>query len=50
MKKVSFQSEGLNLVGHLYYPADYVQGEQYPAIIASGSWTTVKEQMAGLYA
>ena len=50
MKKVHFKSEGLNIVGHLFYPANYEMGKQYPAIISSGSWTTVKEQMAGLYA
>lgn len=50
MKKINFKSEGINLVGHLFYPKDYQVGEQYPAIIVSGSWTTVKEQMAGLYA
>ena len=48
--KVSFQSEGETLVGDLYVPADYETGKTYPAIIVSGSWTTVKEQMAGLYA
>ncbi|TKG89597.1 alpha/beta hydrolase [Puteibacter caeruleilacunae] len=50
VKTVNFKSEGLKLVGNLYYPADYVKGETYPAIIVAGSWTTVKEQMAGLYA
>lgn len=50
MKKVSFKSEGLDLVGNLYYPADFQANQTYPAIIVSGSWTTVKEQMAGLYA
>lgn len=50
MKKVNFKSEGLNLVGNLYYPQNYEEGKQYPAIVVSGSWTTVKEQMAGLYA
>lgn len=50
MKKVNFKSEGVNLVGNLYYPADYEEGKSYPAIVVSGSWTTVKEQMAGLYA
>ncbi|WP_425075278.1 alpha/beta hydrolase [Psychroserpens sp. S379A] len=50
MEKVTFKSDGLNLVGHLYYPANYVEGHTYPAVIVSGSWTTVKEQMAGLYA
>ena len=50
MKKIEFNSEGLKLVGHVYYPTDYKNGEQYPAVVCSGSWTTVKEQMAGLYA
>lgn len=50
MEKVTFKSEGLNLVGNLYYPENYESEKMYPAIIVSGSWTTVKEQMAGLYA
>lgn len=50
MEGINFKSEGLNLVGNLYYPADYKKGENYPAIVVAGSWTTVKEQMAGLYA
>ncbi|WMX13157.1 alpha/beta hydrolase [Aureispira sp. CCB-E] len=50
MKKINFKSEGLNLIGNLYYPENYESGKKYPAIVVSGSWTTVKEQMAGLYA
>ncbi len=50
MKKVSFNSEGATLVGNLYYPINYDPSQTYPALIVSGSWTTVKEQMAGLYA
>jgi len=50
MEKVDFKSEGLNIVGNLYYPSNYEKGSAYPAIIVVGSWTTVKEQMAGLYA
>lgn len=50
MEGINFKSEGLNIVGNLYYPEDYKKGESYPAIIVAGSWTTVKEQMAGLYA
>ncbi|WP_412984616.1 alpha/beta hydrolase [Pontimicrobium sp. IMCC45349] len=50
MKTVNFKSEGLNLVGNLYYPPNFEEGKQYPTIVSSGSWTTVKEQMAGLYA
>lgn len=50
MKKIAFKSAGLNLVGNLYYPTDFTTAKTYPALIISGSWTTVKEQMAGLYA
>lgn len=50
MERINFKSEGLNIVGNLYYPANYKKGESYPAIIVAGSWTTVKEQMSGLYA
>lgn len=50
VRKVNFTSEGENMVGNLYLPANYVAGQSYPAVIVSGSWTTVKEQMAGLYA
>ena len=50
MNKVTFKSEGLNLVGNLFYPANFQNDKTYPALIISGSWTTVKEQMAGLYA
>ena len=50
MEKVNFKSEGMNLVGNLFYPENYERGKKYPAIVVSGSWTTVKEQMAGAYA
>ena len=50
MKKIEFKSEGALLVGNLYYPSNFDAKKQYPAVIVSGSWTTVKEQMAGLYA
>lgn len=50
MERVEFKSEGLNIVGNLYYPANYKKGITHPTIIVVGSWTTVKEQMAGLYA
>ena len=50
VRKVSFNSEGETLVGNLYLPANYDSEQSYPAVVVSGSWTTVKEQMAGLYA
>lgn len=50
INKVSFQSEGETLKGNLYLPENYKSGTKLPAIVVTGSWTTVKEQMAGLYA
>ena len=48
--QVSFKSEGETLVGHLYLPPTFDPALQYAAVIVTGSWTTVKEQMAGMYA
>ncbi len=50
MKKIYFNSEGAKLSGNLYLPKNFDQSRTYPAVVVSGSWTTVKEQMAGLYA
>ncbi len=50
VKKISFDSEGVKLIGNLYYPKNFDSAKKYPAVVVSGSWTTVKEQMAGLYA
>jgi len=50
VQKVSFLSEGAQLAGNLYYSSDYQPGQALPTIVVGGSWTTVKEQMAGLYA
>ncbi len=50
VNRVSFQSEGENMVGNLYLPAAYKLGDKLPAVVVTGSWTSVKEQMAGLYA
>jgi fermentation-respiration switch protein FrsA (DUF1100 family) len=50
MEKVNFKSQGVQLTGDIFYPANYDQASQYPAIIVTGAWTTVKEQMPMLYA
>ncbi|MGL4622837.1 alpha/beta hydrolase [Chroococcidiopsis sp.] len=50
LNRVTFQSEGEKLVGNLYLPANYKAGDKLPTVVVAGSWTTVKEQMAGLYA
>jgi dienelactone hydrolase len=47
---VSFISEGVELKGDLYLPEGFDSAQTYPAVVVTGSWTTVKEQMAGLYA
>lgn len=46
MKRVEFKSEGKTLVGNLIVP----ENNNGKGIVVSGSWTTVKEQMAGGYA
>lgn len=45
LQKVSFESGGNRLVGHLF-----ASDKSAPGVLVTGSWTTVKEQMADLYA
>ncbi|MER5546260.1 alpha/beta fold hydrolase [Streptomyces sp. NPDC002589] len=47
---VALPSEGVELVGSLYRPASRPTGDAGPAVVVVGSWTTIKEQMAGRYA
>lgn len=49
-KRVSFESQGKTLAGNLYLPDDYREGEKLPAVVITGAWTTVKEQMPATYA
>ncbi|MEM9603481.1 MAG: alpha/beta hydrolase [Pseudomonadota bacterium] len=45
---VRFDSAGTPLRGTFYHPSE---GEgPWPAVVVTGAWTTVKEQMAGTYA
>ncbi|MGW2255028.1 alpha/beta hydrolase [Kitasatospora sp. NPDC001660] len=48
-EKVDFDSDGTELLGTLYRPATGT-GRRLPAIVVTGSWLTVKEQMAATYA
>lgn len=50
LNRVTFQSEGVKMVGNLHLPADYKPGDKLPAVVVTGAWTTVKEQMPDLYA
>ena len=49
-KRVTFENSGQTLVGDLYLPDNYQEGQKLPGVIVTGSWTSVKEQMAGGYA
>ena len=49
-RKVEFKSEGLVLVGNLHLPEKFDEAKKYKAVVVTGSWTTVKEQMPDLYA
>ena len=50
MQTIKFNADGNTLVGNLHLPAGFDESETYPAVVVDGSWTTVKEQMQGLYA
>lgn len=50
MNRVEFKSEGEKIVDTLFLPANYKQGDKLAAVVVTGSWTSVKEQMSGLYA
>jgi len=50
MNRVEFISKGKQLVGNLYLPKDFDASKKYTGVVVTGSWTTVKEQMAGAYA
>ncbi len=49
-RKVTFQRDGLTLVGDLFTPENFDEKGRYKAIIVEGSFSSVKEQMAGTYA
>ena len=50
LEEVRFDSEGDELVGHLFLPPNFDSSEIYPAVVVTGSWTSVKEQMPDEYA
>ena len=50
IKEVTFESNNQTLVGDLYLPDEYQEGNQLPGVVVTGAWTTVKEQMPATYA
>ena len=49
LNRVTFISEGENLVGALFLPATFHQGDRLPVVIVSGPWTQIKEQIGYRY-
>jgi fermentation-respiration switch protein FrsA (DUF1100 family) len=49
-KKVEFLSEGHKIVGNLFRPDNFKEGDVLPAVVMDGPMTGVKEQVAGLWA
>ena len=50
IKDVSFKNQNSTLIGKLYLPDEYKSGDKLPAVVVTGAWTTVKEQMPATYA
>ena len=48
--RVLFDNAGQQLVGDLYLPDGYQQGEKLPAMVITGAWMTVRQQMPARYA
>src|SRR3954464_11621654 len=49
-RKISFDRDGVTLVGDLFTPQGFDENGRYEAVIVEGSFTSVKEQMPGTYA
>jgi fermentation-respiration switch protein FrsA (DUF1100 family) len=49
-QKITFESEGLKVVGNLFRPQNAEQEISLPAVLVAGAMTGVKEQVAGSYA
>ncbi len=49
-ERVTFASEGETLVGTLFLPDNFQPEQAHAAVVVTGSWTSVKEQMPSTYA
>lgn len=50
MRRVTFESHGQTIVGELHLPGGVSALNQAPALVVTGAWFTVKEQMPTRYA
>ncbi|MEN0049814.1 MAG: alpha/beta hydrolase [Bacteroidota bacterium] len=48
--RVEFMSKGKKIVGNLFLPNDYKEGEKRPAMVVAPPATSLKEHAAGFYA
>lgn len=48
--RVEFKSKGKTIVGNLFIPADYKEGEKRPGMVVAPPATSLKEHAAGFYA
>ncbi len=48
-RSVTFTNEGVTLAGTLYLPEGH-DGSALPAVVVTGAWTSVEEQMPSVYA
>lgn len=49
VKRVTFKSFGVNLVGDLYLPGDFDENKKYKAIVSASPFPQVKEQIPATY-
>lgn len=49
-REVKFYSEGACMVGNIYLPDDYKEGEKRPAVLCNSGWTGVNKCYPALYA
>lgn len=49
-RPVAFESAGDRIVGDLYLPNGYKEGQKLPALVITGAWMTVRQQMPARYA
>ena len=49
-REVVFYSEGAKMVGDIYLPDDYKEGEKRPAVLCNSGWTGVNKCYPALFA
>lgn len=50
LEEVRFSADGATLAGNLYLPSDVAERGRIAGVVVTGTWTSVKEQMANRYA